>query len=424
VKTAQISSGWSAPPAEVESGHGRQDTGSGWSAPTAELAPSRDTEDLDSEYGWHVDSEAPAKKKKVTVAEDDWIDEEIGDFDVREAKTILVEPEPAKSGLSWVLLSSVLAICVVVFVAFGLNTSDTDQTTAEVQTTDSTALQEADTWLSSANESLEKKDYELAAVQLEKALGLLKKGKAENSVLLETRAELAQTLRLDGQLEAAHKEWSSLVGADPQAKEMKAALEKDLRVEANGLLDRSVAARKAGDFKLATATADKAQGLYKKFGGSQDQLARSLECSGRANLAGGDLVAAESDLQLAQKFAWSQDRANLLASMAPKVQATTRRPSRRPTLGEPSDIPQAARPLEPEFPVDGQVPPTVSAPVSVPVYQPSAGSEPAEAPIQYQAPANSPAYNTNQDQSQEHLGKEGVLDSYQSSTKTGRVRGY
>jgi tetratricopeptide (TPR) repeat protein len=401
-KAAQITSGWSAPPPEIVS----------------------NVQDVDLDYGWHADSVEPEKKKRYTVVEESWVDEEIGGLDLRDSPTIVARHK-SDSGAPKAALSGVLLICLVALAFFGLRANSSSSGQAESDP-HAAVLQEAEMWLRSADESQQSNDFGLAAIQLEKALGLLEKGQAERPRIVEARVALAKALRSDGNLEAAHKEWSSLVGIEPQARKAKATLEKELRVKANGLLKESAAARDAGEYKTALVSADRAQELYKTYGGSQTQLARSLEASARASLADSNLVAAESKLQVAQKFEWSLERANLLARITPKspVRFSTTRPSRRPSIGKPSKIPQAERPLEPEYPT-AEEPATVSAPVAVPVYQPSTNSPPAEAPIHYQPPPNSPAYNTTESQSEEQLGKEGVLESYQSSgSRTGKVRGY
>ena len=170
------------------------------------------------------------------------------------------------------------------------------------------------------------------------------------------------------------------------------------------------------------------------LGGSDEQKAQSLEYLARANLADNRMVAAESTLQQAQALSWSQERARLLSEIAPKeVSSAVRKPlTRRPTVEEPSKIPKAYRAVESEYPQAPVKAPTLGQPVVIPRYNPrtlpAPPTEPPapEQPIQYQPPANSPASYQSNSPEKEHLGDDGVLETYRSSRpKTGSgVPGY
>lgn len=408
-KAAQLSSGWSAPSAEVRrtSGHSVQ-------------------EEVDDEYGWHADSAPPKPKPAlapVSEPDEEWIDRELETEadEISEARTIVVYDKPSGSSTAvWALLALVLVACIAFL---GMKLYDNHSSSIEARAVDSStneeALQEAETWMKSADESLRNKDYDLAVAQLEKALALLKEGQAEKPLIAATAAKYAGALERTGKLEEAHKQWANLGGTEGKAK--RAAVEKQLRIRANGLLEQSVAARKAKENRKALKLADEAHSLFKSYGGSKGQLADSLEAGARAGLADGNLVAAESKLQLAQKYLWSQTRADLMAQIAPRSTGSmaTSRPTRRPTLGAPSNVPQGVRKTEQDYPqadISQTVvrrPPTVSQPVRAPVSQQQTAAPPT---IQYQPPANSPAYNNSESsQPSENLGNEGVLETYKSS---------
>lgn len=414
----------------------------GWSAPPSDVGPARHLNpflDVDeSEYGWNVDT----FKMPVKPTNDDWVDDEVElraqegwkhPQDFEDVNVTVVRPKPRQSGdPTLVILSAVVGLCLVVLGSYvwkQLRTGDGEESRPPAVV----AMEEADTWLASADESLGKKEYQLAIAQLEKGMGLLLEGKAEKDKVDQVRVKLASALESDGQLQAAHKQWSGLIGSSEEAQSRKAGLEKQLRVQANALLEKSRAARKSGEHKKAVSFAQQALELYQNYGGSDGQKAQSLDCAARANLADNRMVAAESNLQQAQALSWSQERARLMSELAPKgASSSVRRPAvRRPTVEEPSKVPKAYRPVESEYPQAPVQAPTLGQPVAIPRYNPRppvppTQPPPPEQPVQYQPPPNSPAYNQSNSPEREHLGDDGVLETYRSSRpKTGSgVPGY
>ena len=423
--TVEMRGGWSAPPSDV--------------GPVRHLNPFLDVDE--SEYGWHADTfKMPAKPKPTT---DDWVDEEVAlgpqegwkhPEDFEDVNVTVVRPKPRRTGDPTLLvLSAVVGLCLVVLGSYVWKQMKVGEG-RETRPPAIVAMEEAETWLASADESLGKKDYQLAIAQLEKGMGLLLEANAERDKVDQIRVKLASALESDGRLEAAHKQWSGLVGTSKEAEGRKAGLEKQLRVKANGLLEQSLTARKSGAQKKAASLAQQALELYQAYGGSDEQKAQSLEYLARANLADNRMVAAESTLQQAQALSWSQERARLLSELAPKeVSSAVRKPlTRRPTVEEPSKIPKAYRAVESEYPQAPVKAPTLGQPVVIPRYNPrtlpAPPTEPPapEQPIQYQPPANSPASYQSNSPEKEHLGDDGVLETYRSSRpKTGSgVPGY
>ncbi|MCA9777670.1 MAG: tetratricopeptide repeat protein [Candidatus Eremiobacteraeota bacterium] len=414
----------------------------GWSAPPGDVGAARHGNPFldhdEAEYGWNADTFKMPVKKPV---DDDWVDQEVDlrpqegwkhPEDFEDVRVTVVRPKARKPGdPTLLLLSAVVGLCLIVLGSFLWKQTRTDDG-ADERPPAVVAMEEAETWLASADESLAKKEYQLAAAQLEKGIGFLVKGKAEQATVDEVRVKLASALEADGHLKSAHQQWSDLVGTSPEAPSRKAGLEKQLRVQANGLLEQSQAARKAGDSKKAVTLAQQAFDLYQAYGGSPEQKARSLESMARANLADNRRVAAESNLQQAQTLAWSDERARLLSEIAPKsVSSRPVRTVRRPTVEEPNKVPRAYKPAESEYPQAPVAAPTRGERVAIPVYNPRAPVPPTQPPppdqpVQYQPPPNSPAYNQSGGQQTEHLGDDGVLESYRSSgPKTGSgVPGY
>ena len=421
--TVEMRGGWSAPPSDV--------------GPVRHLNPFLDVDE--SEYGWNADS----FKMPVKHTNDDWVDDEVElrpqegwkhPEDFEDVNVTVVRPKPRRSGDPTLLvLSAVVGLCLVVLGSYfwkQMKVADGEETRPPALV----AMEEAETWLASADESLGKKEYQLAIAQLEKGMGFLLEGDAEQDKVDQIRVKLASALESDGQLQAAHKQWAGLVGTSKEAESRKAGLEKQLRVKANDLLEQSLAARKSGEQKKAASLAQQALELYQAYGGSDEQKAQSLEYVARANLADNRLVAAESSLQQAQALSWSQERARLLSEIAPKEASSTfRKPvTRRPTVEEPSKVPKAYRPVESEYPQAPVKAPTLGQPVVIPRYNPRTLPTPTtqppapDQPIQYQPPANSPASYQSNSPEKEHLGDDGVLETYRSSRpKTGSgVPGY
>lgn len=423
--TVEMRGGWSAPPSDV--------------GPVRHLNPFLDVDE--SEYGWNADTfKMPTKPKPTT---DDWVDEEVElgpqegwkhPDDFEDVNVTVVRPKPRRTGDPTLLvLSAVVGLCLVVLGSYiwkQMKVGDGEDTRPPAIV----AMEEAETWLASADESLEKKEYQLAIAQLEKGMGFLLEGNAEQDKVDQIRIKLASALESDGQFEAAHKEWAGLIGTSKEAEGRKAGLEKQLRVKANGLLEQSLAARKSGAQKKSASLAQQALELYQSYGGSDEQKAQSLEYVARANLADNRLVAAESSLQKAQALAWNEERARLLSELAPRGVAGSRvsKPVRRPTLGEPGNVPKASRPADSEYPQAPISKPTPSYAIFAPVFKEQTPSEPPspppapDQPIQYQPPANSPASYQSNSPEKEHLGDDGVLETYRSSRpRTGSgVPGY
>ena len=420
--TTELRGGWSAPPSDV--------------GPARHLNPFLDVDE--SEYGWNTD----AFQMPVKPTDDDWVDDEVSltpeegwkhPEDFEDVNGAVVRPEPRRTGDPTLLvLSAVVGLCLVVLGSYVWKQSKADDG-EEALPPAIVAMEEAETWLASADESLEKKEYQLAVAQLEKGMSFLLEGNAEQDKIDQIRAKLASTLESDGQLQAAHKQWSGLVGTSKEAESRKAGIEKKLRVKANELLEQSLSARESGEQREAASLANQAFELYQSYGGSAEQKAKSLEYVARANLADNRVVAAESSLQQAQALAWNEERARLLSELAPRgvVGSSDRRPAKRPTFGEPNKVPTAPRQPDSEYPKAPVSQSTPSHAMFSPVFNAQAPPQPpsppsAPEPIPYQPPANSPAYNHSSSQEKEHLGDDGVLETYRSTRpKTGSgVPGY
>jgi tetratricopeptide (TPR) repeat protein len=144
---------------------------------------------------------------------------------------------------------------------------------------DSPPADDVTIWLASAQESLDSKDYKLAAPQLEKAISFLKKGKGEEGQLKETQVLLATTYGKAGDYTASATLWTELAKSHPDLKKKgKAAAAAALRE------NRIIAKKKvkAGEkavtnkkFDKAIKVANEALDIYAVSQGQNSQMARA-----------------------------------------------------------------------------------------------------------------------------------------------------
>lgn len=307
----------------------------------------------------------------VEIAEgessDDWLD---NDFDDEEevlglsptgteyvgapGERILVVPSTQRQ---FVFLTAVALLCIV---AIGVlfNQVKTDPNTAPSSAPPSTAQRkDAELWINSAQESMEKGDYELASAQLRKGIQFLEDADASVAEIEKARLELGKSLILEGRLEQAHGVLTE-IKLPSQTQSEVAALEKSLRVEGNELLKKA-RSNLAVQPDKARAQAEKALRLFQKYNGQDSQVAAAHEMVGKSYLAEGNNAAAAMAYRKALDTAYSEERQQVLNKIAPRrpvsrpqtVEATSTRPPKLELIPPASRIPTAepVRPRQPEI---------------------------------------------------------------------------
>jgi len=124
----------------------------------------------------------------------------------------------------------------------------------------------------------------------------------------------------------------------------------ELRTQADALLLQAKRSRQSGDLESAEKQAEEAYRLHSEIDDNNDEIAYSLEELALIHVEMNDLVQARSELNQAQRLAYSSQRKQILASLSSTRSATARSSKdtasssrkRRPSLGEASSVPQAA----------------------------------------------------------------------------------
>lgn len=136
---------------------------------------------------------------------------------------------------------------------------------------------DATIWLNSAQESLDSKDFELAAPQLERAVDFLKKG--DKKRLKETQILLAKTYNKVGDYSSSATLWTELAKTHPDLKKTgqtaAAAALRANRVIANKKVKQAEQAVKGKKYDQAIKVAKEALRIYQLSQGQNGQLARA-----------------------------------------------------------------------------------------------------------------------------------------------------
>lgn len=330
-------------------------------------------------------------------------------------------PSPIKqSSKSW--LGLIGALLVVFLGLYWYKTKiDAESTSSRPATTE--ASESAKVWLASAKESMAGKDYELAAAQLEKAVGFLKASGADSADIEAAQSSMAEALTLGGQLEDAHKALKSL--RSPPKKEI-AKLERQLRIKANGLM-KEAGSKLEADSSLAQSIARQALKLYEDYGGTRAQKADALGLIGAAYVAQRNSAAAAMALRRSLDFQYDAKRAAMLNSLAlptqrPSATSTVRttgphHPRFEISAGQ-SKIPKAVKPSQEE---DTQVETTSTQTVIVPhpVQQDPQVTLDTSTENKVKHPTNTAAgsHQQSNDPTGNRHGNDGVLPGYNSDTR-------
>ena len=124
----------------------------------------------------------------------------------------------------------------------------------------------------------------------------------------------------------------------------------ELRTQADALLLQAKRSRQSGDLESAEKQAEEAYRLHSEIDDNNDEIAYSLEELALIHVEMDDLVQARSELNQAQRLAYSSQRKQILASLSNSRSSAAGRSKdtasstrkRRPSLGEASSVPQAA----------------------------------------------------------------------------------
>lgn len=285
-------------------------------------------------------------------------------------------------------------------------------------------------FLTSAQASLLSGDYEMAASQAQTARErLVASGNAAREA--EARWVLARALKGKGKLEEAHSISLELYDSDhaKEAREMASALAQELRQQARALLASGAVDLEKGLLGPSLDKARRAESLFRRYGGSREQIAGASKLLASARRA-------EAGIGLDRPR--SSERAPEASVRASRPQATSR-PAARPqsrvasgSVNQPSRVPSAA--IRPQAPSLEGAEERVD-PANLPMMNqmrrrrgvgaeeapmPSSASAPGEAPVVRperevqvrRAPVNQPRRETSSEQRRGRAGSNDVLPSY------------
>lgn len=166
--------------------------------------------------------------------------------------------------------------------------------TATTPSAQATAAESADTaqrFLTSARESLAAKDYELAALQLQKAIEELRTAGASAAEIDAAKLMLARARFREGKLEQAHELCAELAAGakKAEARALGGEIRKALRQQAEATLASGRSDLSAGRLSRALEKARKAEKVMTTYQGSPDQIARARALLTSARKAEGGL---------------------------------------------------------------------------------------------------------------------------------------
>ncbi len=311
-------------------------------------------------------------------SEDDWIDEEPS----------LDDDEPMARNRSAPTSSagfSGLAILFALVLGLGLglgwlwlhpmkSSSEVDADKLQVQTQASTqALDLGRRTVVDAKQSLQRKDFEMAAAQLKSAVAKLTDGKAPIAEVQEAKRLYARSLFADKKFVEARSVWKELShesGSGRQEAQKNVGLaNQELRKLANQNLMAAEADLKSGRYREAEGLARMALQSYERYGGDTAHLGMANGALGYAQLERGLREPALRHLRAANSY---YPEGGYRIALRRLGAADTVEVSPQPSLLSQPLQPQGPATLDPNYPQGGNAGVHQPAPVepSLPVTQP------------------------------------------------------
>lgn len=316
-------------PAETKS------EGSGWLNGESEDAPSM-TEMVDRAINVEEDDE---------FVDDSWVDEEIRDNEFDELDVPeYVPPTPEVGGA---FLKMALVAVLVILVGGGVLFLRTDSITPEEKAAQEAAkkLEFAQATIEGGKADLSAGRAELAVPQFEEALVALSDVNAPQDKIYQTEVLLCRSLMAAQDYREAYKHWKSIKSSGQkdylaEAKKGLAASSRELRVEANALLDEGKQYAAKGEVNSVKRLGRDALDIYKAYGGNKGQLGKAHGIIGRGFFNGREYGSAQDHFKKAVKLAPGLGYEKFLADtnaqlrpaayIAPMRQTTRRTTPRRP----------------------------------------------------------------------------------------------